>query len=196
MLVAKLPGSMYATLATTAGPETTRPGRRGWGGGRRKVLSPTGLRFSTAATSPRPIRSVSRDWCRGGGSPDRWSETQRLRCAGVRRRLVQVLVERAELGHQRRAAAPRRLLLCDERFGGEQQPRHRRAVLQRRAAHPQRVDDPGLDEVAVLAAQRVETLVRTQIPGLREHLGCRVAGVAGDQPGWFGQRGAHDRRPA
>jgi hypothetical protein len=47
MLVAKLPGSMYATLATTAGPYTTSPRGRRFGVGRGMVRAPTGLRFST-----------------------------------------------------------------------------------------------------------------------------------------------------
>ena len=51
--------------------------------------------------------------------------------------------------------AGRRFLLLlgnlgDERFGGEQERRDRRRVLQRRAHDLGRVDDAGLDQVLVL----------------------------------------------
>src|SRR5262245_13964015 len=72
----------------------------------------------------------------GGGS-----ETERLRCARVGRRLVQALVERSELGHQGGAAAPWCLLLRDQRVGCEQQTGDGSTVLQGGASNPERVDD-------------------------------------------------------
>src|SRR5262249_16117147 len=75
----------------------------------------------------------------GGDLTQGRSEAERLRRAGVGRGLVQPLIQRAELGHQRAAAAPRGLLLGDQGVGGQQQARHGGAVLQRGARHPERV---------------------------------------------------------
>src|SRR5829696_9119149 len=161
MLVAKLPGSTYATAATNAGPSSaTAPRSRPR---ERSAATPPSATGASAEAAARvaPAGSVDPAGARPviNASPDRRTEAQRLRCAGVRGRLVQPLVQRAELGHQRPAAAPGRLLLGDQRVGGEQQPGHRRPVLKRRAADPQRVDDAQLQHVAVPAVQRVEALV-------------------------------------
>src|SRR5689334_22484962 len=132
MLVAKLPGSTYATAAMNAGPRngsTARTPRR----------SPVSARSAASMTRASPGRasSPSVTWRSSGivpvtgsansdrpASADRGTKAERLRGAGVGGRLVQALVQRPVLGHQRRAAAPRRLLLGDQGVGGEQQACH------------------------------------------------------------------------
>src|ERR1700722_5071422 len=89
---------------------------------------------------------------------------------------MQPLVERPVLRHQRGRPAPRRLLLGHQRVGGEQQPGDGRAVLKGGADHPQRVDDPHRDHVAVLPRQCVEPVVGAEQRGRGDHLGGRVAG--------------------
>src|SRR5690349_25159461 len=93
----------------------------------------------------------------GSTSTDLRAQTERLRGARIGRWLRDAVVERPELGHQR--LVPRRLLLGHQRVGGEDQPGDRRAVLQRGAHDPQRVDDAHVDHVAVAALQRVESFV-------------------------------------
>ena len=67
---------------------------------------------------------------------DGGTEAERLRGGRVGRRLVQALVERPVLGHQRGRPAPRRLLLGHQRVGGEQQAGDGRAVLPGRSEPP------------------------------------------------------------
>ena len=97
-----------------------------------------------------------------------------------------------ELGHQRTAATPGRLLLGDQRVGGQQQSRDRRAVLQGRATDPQGIDDPHVDHVPVATLEGVEALVDAHLRHLGDHLVAEVARVGRDQVRRLGERAAHD----
>src|SRR5258708_6747147 len=113
MLVAKLPGSTYATAATNAGPSSatsprSRPRDRSCSSvdsGSASSGGPTAV--ARAGAPPAGVTGEA------GTSAHRRPEAERLWCAGVRRGLVQALVELPELGHQRPAATPGRLLLGD-----------------------------------------------------------------------------------
>src|SRR4051812_16610116 len=71
-------------------------------------------------------------------------------------------------------------LVGDDRLGGEEQRRDGRGVLQRRAGDLGRVDDPGLDQVLVLARGGVQTLARGEVADLLRHDAALEAGVDRD----------------
>src|ERR1700730_3483819 len=71
-------------------------------------------------------------------------------------------------------------LVGDDGLGGEEQRRDRRRVLQRGARHLRRVDDPGLDEVLVVAGGGVEALRAGEALDLLDNDAAFHAGVLGD----------------
>jgi hypothetical protein len=77
-------------------------------------------------------------------------------------------------------------------MAGQQQPGDGRAVLQRRAHDPQRVDDAHLDHVPVPPAQGVEPVVRAQPRRRLDDRGRVVPGIGRDQERRLAQRPAHD----
>src|SRR5262249_19166125 len=86
-------------------------------------------------------------------------------------------------GHPARHAAAGALLLGlvgDHRLGGEEQTGHARRVLQRAAHDLGRVDDAGLDQVAVLLAGGVEAVAALLVAHALDDDGALVARVLGD----------------
>src|SRR6266536_2179504 len=84
------------------------------------------------------------------------------------------------------------LLLHDQRLGREQQSGDGGGVLDRRARYLGRVDDPGLDQVDVLAGGRVEAVVLGDLADLVDRDGSFEPGVGGDPVGRQLQRLADD----
>src|SRR3989440_4593962 len=78
---------------------------------------------------------------------------------------------------------------------GEEQGRDGGGVLQRRPGHLGRVDDPGGEQVDVLAGLRVQAVAGRQAPDPLPHDAALEAGVDGDLPQRRVQRHLDDVRP-
>src|SRR5579859_6584290 len=85
-------------------------------------------------------------------------------------------------------------LLHDDRLGGEEQPRDGGRVLQRRAGHLRRVNDPRLEHVDVLTRLRVQAVTGAEAAHLLRHHAALKAGVDGDLLERLLERAAHDGR--
>src|SRR5436309_1257169 len=83
-------------------------------------------------------------------------------------------------------------LLGHHRLGGEEKPRHRRGVEQRRAHHLGRVDDACFEQILVLLARGVEAEGALSVLHLVEHDRALGAGVVRDPAQRLHDRLLHD----
>src|SRR5262249_3198675 len=85
-------------------------------------------------------------------------------------------------------------LLHDDGLGREEQTSDGGRILNRRARHLRRVDDPGLEHVDVIARRSVQAVTCVQTTHLLDHHAALEAGVDGDLLERLLERTAHDAR--
>src|SRR5262247_939925 len=118
-------------------------------------------------------------------------------CARLPKIGLHIHVHAAHAAHAAVAVAAAGVLLLldqlgDADIGREEQPRHRRGVLQGEAHHLGRIHDAHLDEIAVLLGLGVEPEVALALDDLVEHDARLLTGVLHDRAERLFQRAMHD----
>src|SRR6266487_2530192 len=126
-----------------------------------------------------------------GGPATRDRPSQACRVPGTLRTWLEVHVAAATRGGRRLLLLR---LLHDDGLGGEEQPRDRRRVLQRRTGHLGRVDDARLEHADVLAGRGVQAVTRVEPADLLDNHTALEAGVHRDLLQRLFKRTPHDLR--